>query len=169
MKKAVARVVREVESSVNLNECETNIISTINDWTKVSIKEVEVLDNLASFESYVADTEKLGMWWYISNIKTSKRSTYKTIWFDCSITGQMVATSFEQKAKWLKAIMEELSLANEILLQDGSPIFINQCELTNNVSETKLTVSCTYGIVRKEVPAELLMNTNFNLEKGEKQ
>jgi hypothetical protein len=73
-------------------------------------------------------------------------------WYTGSFAAHIVADSVTERNRWIKAIVEQIQLAGEVMLLDGSPMFANQITIRHSADplrEGQLSLTGQYGVLAR--------------------
>ncbi len=92
-----------------------------------------------------------------------ERETNTVVWMNASIAGHIFAPAAESRLKWLKYLVDTLSLKGEVTMLDTSPMFIRSIKADSAVdylATGQLQLNVRFGILRRPKYVHTL-NTAF--------
>lgn len=100
-------------------------------------------------------------WRFIGS--TAAESNYSVSWFNGIFAAHVIADSVAERNRWIKALAERMQLFGEIILSDGSPMFLQRLEIRHDADplrEGQLAVTGRYGVLTARVkqPAKIPLN-----------
>ena len=148
-------------------------VQGINEWTKKYFTGLTVIgyDDLPSI--WKPTDENAAVYWRFIDYNTDDRqSSYTVDWFNGNFAAHVITDSVSERNRWLKSIAEQLQIDGEVILQDGSPMFVKKIDVKHSADplrDGQIIVSGQYSVLsghRKEQAEIVLNNKNFN--RGEK-
>lgn len=137
-------------------------ILAINEFVKGWAPEAVVIGK-DSIESFYTATEKRPAFYFrLLNLQTYQ-ATNAVVWMNGSIAGHIFAEP-EGRLKWLKAIVEFLSVQSKIPMLDTSPMFLQTITAdssADNLSVGQLRLNVRFGILRQKEYAHPLSKLIF--------
>lgn len=145
-------------------------VQGLNEWIKSRFPETAVIAHDRLPEIWKPSDESPAVYWRFAGADTDdKQSSYAVTWFIGHFAAHIIADSVTERNRWLKAITEDLQTAGEVILQDGSPMFINQLKISHNADSLRdgqLEVTGRYGVLaqhRKEEAEVTLSNSRITV------
>ena len=144
-------------------------IQGINEWTKKYFSGLTVIgyDSLPPVWK-PTDKDAAVYWRFIDYDTDDRRGGYAVDWFIGNFAAHVITDSVQERNRWLKSMAERLRIDGEIVLQDGSPMFIKKVDVKHNADSLRdgqMIISGQYGVLsghRKEQAEIILNNVNFN-------
>ncbi len=138
-------------------------------WTKFNFPDLAVIARDSFPEIWKPNDSKPAIYWrFISSQNDASNNTYAVTRFNANFAAHLITDTVTERNKWLKALAEKLQADGEIILPDGSPMFIKHLQINHSANpllEGQLTFSGQYGILaqqRNEQAQVPLYNANFN-------
>lgn len=148
-------------------------VQGLNTWTKRHFPQMNVIafDDLPPI--WKPSDETPAIYWRFEGAASNNRQTYAVTWFTGTFSAHVIADSVPERNKWTKAIIEYAQIEGEVVLSDGSPLFINRLEVRHSADplrDGQLGLTGQYGVLRQpqKEPAQIkLLKPNLQHEKGE--
>lgn len=128
-------------------------VLAINMWTKERLNSALVI-GLDDLPDSWTPRENPTVYWRVSALKpgTLHPSTYHVTWHDVDLYGHFMIDDTNTRLTVCKALIDELSAYDTVILDDGSPMFILRIAYTaaNDAIKTgQITVTASYGTLRR--------------------
>lgn len=145
-------------------------VMAINLWTKERLNSALVigLDDLP--DSWTPE-ENPTVYWRVSALKpgTLHPSTYHVTWHDVDLSGHFMIDDTNTRLTVCKALIDDLSAYDTVMLDDGSPMFILRIAYTaaaDAIKTGQIAVTASYGTLRKypEVPTLNVAGTSEKIK-----
>lgn len=109
-------------------------------------------------------------WRFIGS--TTAAQNFSVSWFNGAFAAHIIASTIAERNRWIKAITETMQAAGEVILPDGSPMFINRLEIRHDsdpLREGQLAVTGQYGVLtaKAKLPAQIPLNNAHFQQKTE--
>lgn len=97
--------------------------------------------------------------------------SFAVSWFNGIFAAHIIADTVQERNRWIKAITEKLQADGEVVLFDGSPMFINRVKIRHDADplrEGQLDITAQYGVLtgKSKLQAQIpLNNVNKALKK----
>lgn len=144
-------------------------IQAVNCWTKKYFPEIKIIAYDSLLPVWKPTDENPAIYWrFIDTNTDDKQSDYSVTWFIGHFSAHIIAETVTERNRWIKSIAEQLNINGEIVLNDGSPMFIKQIDIKNNADplrDGQIIISGQYGILtqhKKETANIILNNSYFN-------
>lgn len=95
--------------------------------------------------------------------ETAAAQSFAVSWFNGTFAAHIIAETVPERNRWIKAITEKLQADGEVVLFDGSPMFINRIEIRHDADplrEGQLGITAQYGVLtgKSKLPAQIPLN-----------
>jgi hypothetical protein len=96
------------------------------------------------------------IYWRFEGATANDRQSYAVNWYTGQFAAHVITDNVTERNRWQKALIELIQIAGEIILVDGSPMFVKQIGIRHNsdpLREGQLFLSGLYGVLaqhRKE-------------------
>lgn len=102
-------------------------------------------------------------WRFIGS--TAAAQSFSVSWFNGLFAAHIISQTVAERNRWIKAIAEQMQAAGEVVLFDGSPMFINRLEIRHDADplrDGQLAVTAQYGVLtaKAKMPAQTSFNKN---------
>lgn len=131
-------------------------------FTKREFTELAVIsvDNLPPVWKPTDKTPAI-YWRFIGT--TAAAQSYSVSWFNGTFAAHIIAQSVAERNRWIKAIAEQMQADGEVVLFDGSPMFLNRLEIrhdADSLREGQLALTAQYGVLtaRAKMLAQIPVN-----------
>ena len=135
-------------------------ILAINEYLKKWAPDALVIGKDA-LEPFTFATEERPVFYFRLAELSLFRETNTVAWMDGVLVGHIFAPE-EIRLKWLKALVDSLSLDGEVIMLDKSPMFLTKIKADSSASPLavgQLRLSIRFGLLRRRKYAHPLMNT----------
>lgn len=125
-------------------------IAAIQEYVKAWHPTVFVIGKDA-IKRFLSPTEKQPIAYFRLANLNSYQETNTVVWLDGTLIGHVFAPE-NSRMMWLKTLSDSLAIDGEIILQDGSPMFLRGIKADNSVSplsEGQLRLEVRFGILRR--------------------
>jgi len=144
----------------------------INFWTKDNFAPLCVIAHDAMPPVWKPTDEHPAIYWRFVGASVTDRQSYSVTWYDGQFAAHIIAATVQERNRWIKALVEQMQLDGEVLLADGSPMFVKQVAIRHGADplrEGQVTLAGQYGVLaaqRKE-RAQNPLNQALNLNEIE--
>ena len=135
-------------------------ILAINEYLKKWAPDALVIGK-DTLEPFTFATEERPVFYFRLAELSLFRETNTVAWMDGVLVGHIFAPE-EIRLKWLKALVDSLSLDGEVIMLDKSPMFLTKIKADSSASPLavgQLRLSIRFGLLRRRKYAHPLMNT----------
>jgi len=142
-------------------------VQGLNEWTKRYFAGMTVIAHDEMPPIWKPVDARPAIYWRFEGTASTGRQSYAVTWFTGTFAAHVLAASVSERNKWTKAIIERAQVDGEIVLPDGSPMFIRQISVRHNADalrEGQLVLTGMYGVLaqhRKEAAQIKLMHPNM--------
>jgi hypothetical protein len=126
--------------------CEPDPITGLNRWTK------EFFPNLS-----VVSGDKLpkspAIYWRLVGTAADDKQSFSVNWYTGEFAAHVINGSIDERNRLTKEISEQILLHGEIILPDGSPMFVKQVKILHNacpVREGQFSLTGMYGVLASQ-------------------
>ena len=133
-------------------------VVAINMWTKERLNSAIVI-GIDDLPDSWTPRENPTVYWRVSALKpgTLHPSTYHVTWHDVDLYGHFMIDDTNTRLTVCKALIDELSAYDTVMLDDGSPMFVLRIAYTaaaDAIKTGQIAVTASYGTLRRypEVP-----------------
>ena len=148
-------------------------IQGLNAWTKQYFPRMTAVSYDAMLPVWKPTDENPAIYWRFESAASIDRQSYAVTWYDGQFAAHVIADSVTERNRWLKAILERAQLEGEIVLSDGSPMFLKKLEVRHGADplrEGQLILIGQYGVLaqhRKESAQIRLLHPDYKMAKEE--
>lgn len=147
-------------------------VQGLNAWAKQHFPQMNVIafDELPPI--WKPSDEAPALYWRFEGMSGNNQQSYAVAWFTGKFAAHVIADSVAERNKWTKSIIEFAQIEGEVVLSDGSPMFINRLEVRHSADplrEGQLGLTGQYGVLnqpQKELAQTKLLRPNLQHEKG---
>ena len=145
----------------------------LNAWTKRHFPQMAAIAYDQTPPILKPTDKNPAIYWRFEGTASTDKRSYAVAWFTGTFSAHVMAGSVTERNKWIKAIIERAQMDGEVVLADGSPMFINRITVRHNADplrEGQLGLTGQYGILtqpQKEPAQTKLMNPQYNVAKKE--
>ena len=128
-------------------------IEGLNRWTKERFGTVSMIAYDRMPEVWKPSDENPAVYWRFEGASGTDRQSYAVTWLTGQFAAHVIAGTVAGRNRWLKAIMERARAEGEIILADGSPMFLKQASVRHGADplrEGQLLLTGQYGILTGE-------------------
>ena len=133
-----------------------NPIQALNHWTKRFFPDMTVI-TMDTPPSVRKPTDKTpAVYWRFEGMGATDKQSYAVNWYTGQFAAHVIAKSITERNRWTKAIIEQIQLNGEVILIDGSPMFVKRIEIRHGADplrEGQIALIGQYGVLaqhRKE-------------------
>lgn len=150
-------------------------IQGLNLWTKQYFPQMTAIAYDAMPPIWKPTDENPAIYWRFEGTASTSRQSYAVTWFTGTFSAHVIAESVTERNKWIKAMIERIQIDGEVVLSDGSPMFVNQLAVRHNADplrEGQLGLTGQYGVLTQhpKEPAQVkLLHPHFNPAKEESE
>lgn len=135
-------------------------VVAINTWTKGVFPSAYVIGVDELPDSW-SPTENPTIYWRIASIAqgTLYPDTYNCTWHDVTLSGHFMMDDSSVRQAVCKSIIDRLSAAGRVMMDDGSPMFILRDTYSSSADSIKngqITVVGCYGVLREYPTVDIL-------------
>lgn len=119
------------------------------------MKEVFPLLTLIQYDKlppvYHVEKGKPAAFWRLGNYVALPNSTYSVTWYQAELSLHIFAETVEDRTVWLKQISQWLQLREEIILVDGSPLFVQKLSVSHDgdpLRKGQMQLVGDYGVLK---------------------
>lgn len=147
-------------------------VQGLNAWTKRHFPQMRVVAFDTFPPVWKPTDEAPAVYWRFEGTASTNRQSCAATWFTGEFSAHVLADSVTERNKWTKSIIEYAQVEGEVLLADGSPMFINRIEVRHNADplrEGQLGLTGQYGVLtqqRKEAAQPKILRSSLRHEKG---
>lgn len=97
--------------------------------------------------------ENPAVYWRFEGTAGTDRQSYAVTWLTGTFAAHIITENVTERNKWTKAIIEQAQLDGEVILMDGSPMFINRIavrHVADPLREGQMELTGQYGVLRVE-------------------
>jgi hypothetical protein len=139
-------------------------IQGLNLWTRKHFSGANII-NLDSTPPVWKPTDlNPEIYWRFEGMDSDDRQSYAATWYTGNFAAHLIAETVTERNRWTKALIERIQHDGEILLADGSPMFIKRVTVRHGADplrEGQLLITGLYGVLRGEYAQAPLNNANF--------
>jgi hypothetical protein len=142
-------------------------IQSLNLWTRAHFPGMTVITLDEPPPVWKPTDEHPALYWRFEGTATTDRQSYAVTWYSGTFAAHIIAGSITERNRWTKVIIEQLQLAGEVILVDGSPMFAKQIGIRHSADplrEGQLLLTGQYGVLaeqRKEYAKPPINNAIF--------
>ncbi|MFP3153131.1 hypothetical protein LQZ18_01610 [Lachnospiraceae bacterium ZAX-1] len=131
-------------------------IQGANSWTKLHFPQMMVIAHDEMPPIWKPNDTNPAIYWRFEGTASESRQSYAVTWYIGNFAAHVISESVTERNKWTKALIEQIQLDGEIILEDTSPMFIQQIQIRHNADplrEGQLSLTGQYGVLaqhRKE-------------------
>ena len=139
-------------------------IQGLNNWTKANYPEAIVVNCEDTAQVWRPKADIPAIYWRVEGYSSTDRQSYSATWYSGQFAAHVMTGEITERNRWLRAIVERIQLSGEIILADGSPMFIRQITAragADPLREGQIVLSAQYAVneqLRKE-RAQYPLNT----------
>jgi len=149
-------------------------VQGLNGWTKGNFPDVKIINvdpgsspGQALPEIWKPTDESPAVYWRFEGTAANDRQSYAVNWYTGQFAAHVIAETVPERNRWIKAMKEAMQLDGEVVLTDGSPMFVKNIAARNGADplrEGQLLLTGQYGVLaqhRKERAQIPLNNAVF--------
>ncbi len=107
------------------------------------------------------DTKPAVYWRFIGS--ADDRQSFSVTWYNGTFAAHIIAETVMERNRWIKALAERMQIDGEILLADGSPMFLKRLEIRHDADplrDGQILITGQYGVLagRVKMPARIPLN-----------
>jgi hypothetical protein len=143
-------------------------VQALNTWTRENFPETVLIAVGDSPPIWKPTDGRPAVYWRIDGVVSNDRQNYSVAWFNGQFACHVIARSVADGRRLIKAIIEEIQTKGEVLLHDGSPMFVTQITARSGADplrEGQILLAGRYGVLKKhkkELAAVPLKRINFS-------
>lgn len=125
-------------------------IQGLNAWTKRYFPLMTTIASDAMPPIWKPTDENPAIYWRFEGTAGTNRQSYAVSWFTGTFAAHILACSVTERNRWTKALIERAQADGEVVLTDGSPMFINQIAVRHGADplrEGQLALTGQYGVL----------------------
>lgn len=148
-------------------------IQGLNRWTKENFMPMATIGFEEIPVVFKPSDKEPAIYWRFEGTSTTDRQSYAVTWYTGTFYAHIIADSVMERNRWIKAITEKAQIAGEVILPDGSPMFINRIAVRHNADplrDGQLELTGRYGVLAQppKEPAQFkLMHAPVSMAKKE--
>lgn len=138
-------------------------VEGLNKWTKKVLPQCTVIGQDSFDDTWQAGNLKPAIYWQTKEGSSEIKATYSVSWVKATLVGHVIASTQTTRHSLASELMNQLSLQGEVPLCDNSPMLITNVSYNANgnpVKDGQITISVTYGILRRDYAGVRLLNIN---------
>ena len=138
-------------------------IAAINRYAEKWSRDVTVIGKAELSDIYLPSCQNPAMYFRTSGFER-ELETCSVVWVKSRIAAHLFAPNLQDRMAWLKEFSQDLGLAGEITMLDGSPMFIQRIQGDAKADEVtgQLTLHVRYGLLRRPVYAHTMIDLKLN-------
>ena len=145
---------------------EPDPVEAINRWTKEQLQNAIVI-GVDELPASWTPLESPTIYWRVASIghSTLYPDTFNCTWHSVDLSGHIMIDNTNTRLTVCKAIIDELTAAEPVIMKDKSPMFVTRitARTANDAIKTgQITVSASYGVLRKRKESPILNNVNIS-------
>lgn len=128
------------------------VLSTMN-WISERYPSIQVIGNSNLEELWFPDDENPACYVRLAGETSTVRPSYSVVWLVAKVVVHIICPSIKARLKWLKSIADDVSLEQEIIMEDESPMFIKSLAIdsgSNPINAGQMSFDGEYGVLRKQ-------------------
>jgi len=149
-------------------------VEGLNTWTYRYFPDVTVIAGRYQLPDIWRPTdEHPALYWRYIGMEADNRQTYAVNWYNGQFAAHVIAETVLERNRWIKAIVEKVQLAGEVILPDGSPMLAQRIVIRHSADperEGQIVLTGRFGVLaqhRKEtaqIPLNNAIYPNLNME-----
>ena len=154
-------------------------VEGLNTWTKLFFPDITVIaagDNPRQPclpDIWRPTDEHPALYWRYIGTEMDNRQTYAVNWYNGQFAAHVISSTITERNRWIKAIVERIQLAGEVILPDGSPMLTQRVVIRHSADperEGQIVLTGRFGVLaqhRKEtaqIPLNNAIYPNLNME-----
>lgn len=134
----------------NMETGDPDPVAALNDWATHWDSDVFVLGRKDLPEIFCPTREHPAFYFRQSQSSVAEQ-TCSVVWLHVTLLGHFFAPSLHDRIEWIDQFTQELALAGEATMQDGSPLFVQSMKGNAASDELKgqISIEARYGLLRK--------------------
>ena len=148
---------------IQLSTTPDPVLSTMN-WIKEHQPDIKVIGKDVLPELWFPTDENPACYVRIGGETSQVRPSYAVTWLRANMVVHIICPGSKARIAWLKRLADDLAIEEEIITDDGSPMFIKSLSINNGsnpISAGQLMFDGEYGVLRKEPDKVKLMHPHF--------
>jgi hypothetical protein len=131
-------------------------IQGLNSWTQANFPGAVIIAHDDAPPVWKPTDARPAVYWRFIGADADSRQTYAVNWYNGQFAAHVIAGGVTERNRWLKAIAERAQVDGEVLLTDGSPMFIKHIAIQHGADplrDGQLILMGRYGVLtqtRKE-------------------
>jgi hypothetical protein len=131
-------------------------VQGLNLWTRERYLEMRIIAFDTLPPVWKPSDEQPAIYWRFIGAATNDVQSYAVNWYSGQFAAHIIADTVPERNRWIKALTEAIQVDGEVILADGSPMFIKQIAVRHSadaLSEGQLAITGQYGVLtqpRKE-------------------
>lgn len=148
-------------------------IQGLNAWTKRHFPSMTAVAYDAMPPIWRPTDTSPAIYWRFEGTTATSRQSYAVSWFTGAFAAHILACSVTERNRWIKALIERAQADGEVVLTDGSPMFINRITVRHDADplrEGQLALTGQYGVLTqpyKETAQIKLIHPYHNMARRE--
>ena len=142
-------------------------ILAMNHYIEQNVPEALVIGGSKAIEGEIIPTAESPAFYFRLEGMNLQRETNTVAWMDTGIACHIFANG--EEVAWLKAIVDALALAGEVIMLDDSPMFMKNLKADSTLdalSIGQLHITAHFGILRRPSYQHPLLHANREITKG---
>jgi hypothetical protein len=127
-------------------------IQGLHVWTQVNFPGMRIIGCDKTQTIWKPTDATPAIYWRFISTAIDRQSCAVT-WYTGQFAAHVIAGSVTERNRWIKAIMERITIDGEILLLDGSPMFVNRVAIQHSADplrEGQLSLTGQYGVLAQQ-------------------
>lgn len=127
------------------------VLSTMG-WISNRYADLKVIGKSELDELWFPSDDNPACYVRMSGETSTVRPSNTVVWLRAKLVVHIICPSIKARLKWLKSIADELSLEEEIIMEDESPMFIKAMAIdsgSNPINAGQMSFDGEYGVLRK--------------------
>lgn len=127
------------------------VLSAMN-WIGERYSDLKVIGKSELDELWFPTDENPACYVRMSGETSTVRPSNTVVWLRAKLVVHIICPSIKARLRWLKSIADVLSIEEEIIMEDSSPMFIKTLAIdsgSNPISAGQMSFDGEYGVLRK--------------------
>lgn len=129
---------------------EPDPVQGLNRWTKRNFGEVAAIGHDALPEVFRPTGARPAIYWRVGGDVATDGQSYAVTWHDGTFHAHVICGGVQERNRWIKAIAQRARSDGEVILPDGSPMFLRQVTVrpgADPLREGQIEVAGRYGVL----------------------
>lgn len=139
-------------------------VLTVNRWCKAVLPAGIFIDfDSLPWNMRPAD-DAPAIYWRAASMGYAGKASYAVSWMETQLVAHVFAPSPAARQRWIRRIVDRMTIDGEILMPDGSPMLINRIACNaqaDPMQQGQLTVTVTFGVLRPHEAGTPLNHINM--------